>query len=153
MQLRGRRWARAPQRYCGQSLGMWGRSPCIHRSSENRSRAPSYSQPLLNTSPKKPRIFSQWITIEHPRRRGNGGCFSADSSGKLPCSRERSWEAQHHHPSKRERGVGLALLLAVAKLSRMGHSDTLQNGKLEATHYSAEPLQGQTEPHPRGPLL
>lgn len=50
--------------------------------------APSYRQPLLNLSPKKPRLFSQWITTEHPHRRGNGGC--ADSSGNLPCPREHS---------------------------------------------------------------
>lgn len=113
--------------------------------------APSYRQPLPNFSPKKPRIFSQWITTEHPYRRRNGGC--ADSSGNLPCPREHSQEAQHHHPSETEQGVGLALLVAVAKLSHTGHSDTLQNGKLEAMHYSAEPLQGRTEPHPRRPLL
>ena len=90
--------------------------------------APSYSQPLLNIYPKKPRIFSKWITTEPPQR----GYFSAGNSGKLSCSREYSLEAQHHHPSKIDQRVGLMLLLAVTKLRCIARSDTLPNGKLEA---------------------
>lgn len=120
--------------------------PSTLRDPTNRTEGSFLSSASLpNLSPKKPRIFSQCVTMEHPLKRKQR-LFECRQQWETPRSREHSWGARHHDPRKSKRGVGFALPSAVATVRCTGRSDTLQDAKLGAMQHSAESLPASQNP-------